>query len=348
MRRAEPHAPRRSPPTEHNGPPMPTEPLHLTARAETFPLADAFVISRGAKTEAHVIVAEVRDGAGHVGRGEAVPYARYGETVAGSLAVLDAYSGPLDRDALLSAMPPGAARNALDCALWDLAAKSSHVSAPALAGCATLAPVETAYTLSLGTPDAMAAKAASVAHLNVLKLKLGGAGDDARMLAVRSARPDARLIADANEAWTGELLPELMAAALQARVALIEQPLPAGGDGALAGIARSVPVCADESAHTAADLPGLRDHYDAINIKLDKSGGLTAALAMREAARALGFQVMIGSMVATSLAAAPALILAQGAEWVDLDGPLLLARDRPHGLVIRDGWIAPPARELWG
>ncbi|MBL8565435.1 MAG: dipeptide epimerase [Hyphomicrobiaceae bacterium] len=327
---------------------MPIEPLHLTARAETFALADAFVISRGAKTEAHVIVAEVRDDAGHVGRGEAVPYARYGETVAGSLAVLDAYSGPLDRDALLTAMPAGAARNALDCALWDVAAKSGAVSAPALAGCASPVPVETAYTLSLGSPEAMAAKARSVAHLGVLKLKLGGAGDAARMLAVRAARPDARLIADANEAWTPELLPELMAAAVHARVALIEQPLPAGADGALAGIARSVPVCADESAHTAADLPGLRDRYDAINIKLDKSGGLTAALAMRDAARALGFQVMIGSMVATSLAAAPALILAQGAEWVDLDGPLLLAGDRPHGLVIRDGWIAPPERELWG
>lgn len=323
-------------------------PRRLSVRAETFPLADAFVISRGAKTEAEVIVAEVSDGAGQTGRGEAVPYARYGETVAAALAALDAYSGPLTRAAVADALPPGAARNALDCALWDLEAKLSGAPAHALAGYASLRPVETAFTLSLGTPQAMAAKAASVPRLGILKLKLGGAGDDARMLAVRAARPDARLLVDANEAWTAELLAPLMAAAAAAGVALIEQPLPAGEDAALAAISRPVPVCADESAHTRAGLAALADRYDAINIKLDKSGGLTEALAMREAARALGFGVMVGSMVATSLAAAPALILAQGAQWVDLDGPLLLARDRPHGLVIRDGWIMPGSADLWG
>ncbi|MFN3867565.1 MAG: N-acetyl-D-Glu racemase DgcA [Hyphomicrobiaceae bacterium] len=327
----------------------PEGPVHLAARAETFELAEAFVISRGAKTQAHVVVAEVTDGAGNRGRGEAVPYARYGETVAAALATLRGYSGPLERNGLRSALPPGAARNALDCALWDLEALQQGISVASLAGCAApLRDVETCYTLSLGTPEAMAAKAASVPHLGILKLKLGGAGDDDRMRAVRGARPDARLIADANEAWTAELLIPLMRAAADAGVALIEQPLPAGDDHALAGMKRLVPVCADESAHTAKDLAALRNRYDAINIKLDKSGGLTEALDMRAEARRLGFAIMVGSMVSSSLAVAPALILAQDAEWVDLDGPLLVAADRPHGLVIRQGWISPPSPALWG
>jgi L-alanine-DL-glutamate epimerase-like enolase superfamily enzyme len=322
--------------------------VKLHAAAETFPLADAFVISRGAKTEARVVVCEVSDAAGHVGRGEAVPYARYGETVEGTLAMLAGYRGPLDRITLLDHMPPGAGRNALDCALIDLAARQRGLRAHELLGCAAPVPVETCYTLSLGTPESMAAKAARVAHLKLLKLKLGGAGDEQRMHAVRAARPDARLVADANEAWSVEMLAPLLAAAAAARIELIEQPLPAGDDAALAEIEHTVRICADESAHISADLAALAGRYDAVNIKLDKAGGLTAALDMQREARRLGLAIMVGSMVATSLATAPALLLASDAEWVDLDGPLLLARDREHGLVIRDGIIAPADARLWG
>mgnify|MGYP000719336553 CR=1 FL=1 len=321
--------------------------LRLEAHAERWPLAEPFVISRGTKTEAHVVVATLARGE-HAGRGEAVPYARYGETVESVLAAI-LRAGPVaDRTELASTLPPGAARNALDCALWDLAAKESGCAASALAGLEALGPVETCFTLSLGSPEDMAAKARSVPHLRLLKLKLGGAGDAARMAAVRAARPDARLVADANEAWTPALLAPLLAAARDCGFELVEQPLPAAADGALAGITRTVPVCADESAHTAGDLDRLAGHYDAVNIKLDKAGGLTEALVLAAAARARGLRIMAGCMVATSLAMAPAMILAQLADWVDLDGPLLLARDRSPAIEIRDGIVSPPSRLLWG
>lgn len=321
---------------------------HLVdASAEAWPLAKPFVIARGAKTEAHVIVAHVAAG-DHSGRGEAVPYARYGETVEDAIKALRGLSGPLTRARLPDLLPAGAARNALDCALWDLEAKQSGKRAFALAGLPVPEAAMTCYTLSLGAPEQMAADAKAVAHLKLLKLKLGGDGDDARMAAVRAARPDARLVADANEAWRPEQLAAFLAAAAAAGVELIEQPLPAGADDALRGITRTVPVCADESAHTSADLAALADRYDAVNIKLDKTGGLTEALAMAKAAKARGFKIMIGSMVATSLAAAPAMLLAGFADWVDLDGPLLLARDREPPLAVDDGWISPPAPELWG
>lgn len=322
--------------------------FRLTCRSERLLLREPFVISRGTKTHAEVIIVEIQDETGHCGRGEAVPYTRYGESVTASLAAIRSYRGPFVRHSLRNALPPGAARNAIDCALFDLEAKTRGVPAHRIAGLDTLSPVETAYTLSLGPPEAMASAAARVPHLKLLKLKLGGEGDAARLLAVRDARPDARLIADANEAWSEDLLQPLMAAALQTNVDLIEQPLPAGDDAALARIERLVPVCADESAHTTQDLHALRDRYDAINVKLDKTGGLTEALDMAAQARHLGFEVMVGSMVASSLAVAPALILAQDARWVDLDGPLLLARDRTHALVIDDGWITPPDPALWG
>lgn len=322
--------------------------IRITCRSERLPLKEPFVISRGSKTHAEVIVVEARDETGHKGCGEAVPYARYGETVEGALALIESYSDALEQQTLRRQLPAGAARNALDCALYDLQAKQQRRPAHLIAGVADLKPVETAYTLSLASPEAMAAAAKRVPHLKLLKLKLGGVGDEDRLAAVRAARPDARLIADANEAWSVDLLVPLMEAAAAVGVDVIEQPLPAGGDGALAAIKRLVPVCADESAHTAGDLAGLKDRYDAVNIKLDKTGGLTEALAMLEAARRLGFDVMVGSMVASSLAAAPALILAQGARWVDLDGPLLLAEDRADGLTIRDGWIEPPSPALWG
>jgi len=319
----------------------------LEATAEGWPLAQPFVIARGAKTQANVVVVRVSDGQ-QTGRGEAVPYARYGETIEAAIAALVGLTQPLDRPHLAELLPAGAARNALDCALWDLEAKRAGTRAWTLAGLGELEPVRTAYTLSLGEPAAMAAAAKAVPHLSLLKLKLGGPGDPERVAAVRAARPDARLIADANEAWTADMLAPFLTAAAAAGVELIEQPLPADADAALEHIARTVPVCADESAHTRRDLDDLAAKYDAVNIKLDKTGGLTEALAMAQAARAAGFKIMVGSMVATSLAVAPALLVAQAADWVDLDGPLLLARDRPHGLIIENGRISPPSPELWG
>lgn len=320
--------------------------LRIEAVAEDWPLARAFVISRGAKTQARVIVAHVNDGT-HTGRGEAVPYARYGESVEDALAQIHGCTA-VDRSTLAATMPPGAARNAIDCALWDLEARRQGVPAHVIAGSGPGSPVETAYTLSLDTPLAMAEQARMAGNLNLLKLKLGAEGDADRMRAVRSARPDARLIVDANEGWARDELQQLMAVAAEIGVELIEQPLPAGADAILASIQRPVPVCADESALTSADIEALTGRYDAVNIKLDKAGGLTAALEMRAAAREHGLRIMVGSMVATSLAVAPALLLAGDADWVDLDGPLLLARDRPDGLVIRDGWISPASPGLWG
>jgi L-alanine-DL-glutamate epimerase-like enolase superfamily enzyme len=322
--------------------------LKVEATIETWPIAGAFVISRGAKREAAVVVAEVSDGT-HTGRGECCPYARYGETVEGVRDAIAAVGTVAGRTELAERLPAGAARNALDCALWDWEAKHAGASAASLAGVPPLRPVTTAYTISLGSPEEMAARAAAAAGaMPLLKLKLGGAGDAERLTRIRAACPDTRLIADANEAWTPDLLPGLMAVAAETRFELIEQPLPAGADAALAGMTRAVPVCADESLHTRAGLGDLAARYDAVNIKLDKAGGLTEALALAAAARAAGLMVMVGCMVATSLAMAPALLLAQTADWVDLDGPLLLARDRHPGLVYDGALVYPPAPELWG
>ncbi|MCB1526177.1 MAG: dipeptide epimerase [Hyphomicrobiaceae bacterium] len=320
----------------------------LKCHRDSFALREPFVISRGTKTHANVVVAELSHKTGCVGRGEAVPYARYGETMQAVCDAICGFSGPFDRQVLRAHMSAGAARNAIDCAIVDLEAKMRGITPSKLLGLSGLEKVETAYTLSLGSPEAMAEAALRVPHLRLLKLKLGGAGDGPRMAAVRAARPDARLVADANEAWTEELLAPLMAAAAQAGVETVEQPLPANADAALSMLVRAVPVCADESAHVSADLAGLVDRYDAVNIKLDKAGGLTEALEMRNEARRLGLKVMIGSMVASSLGMAPALLLAQDADWVDLDSPLLLATDRAHGLRINDGFIEPPSSRLWG
>src|SRR5262245_21195992 len=322
--------------------------LAIEAVVERWPIAGEFVIARGAKREAVVVVAQVGDGQ-VAGRGECVPYARYGETVEGVRAAILAMRGALsDRASLSRQMPAGAARNALDCALWDYEAKRSGTSAAALAGVAALRPLTTAYTVSLDTPEVMAAKAAAAARtMPLLKLKLGGPGDAERLRQVRAACPAARLIVDANEAWTPELLPSLMAVAAETGVELIEQPLPAGADAALAG-PRPVPVCADESSHDRASLEALRGRYDAINIKLDKAGGLTEAVALATQARARGLKVMVGCMVATSLSMAPATLLAQDADWVDLDGPLLLARDRDPALRYEGALVPPPEPRLWG
>ncbi len=325
--------------------------VQLRVAVERWPIAGAFRIARGAKTEAVVIVAELRDGP-YVGRGECVPYARYGETVEGVAerirAMADALAEGLDRPTLQSAMPAGAARNAVDCALWDLEARRTGRSATVLAGLPALHTVETAFTLSLGAPEEMAKAAAAAADRPLLKVKLGGDGDPQRIAAVRIAAPRARLIVDANEAWTPESYAPNMAACRAAGVELIEQPLPAISDALLADLSRSVPICADESFHTADDMPRLAGLFDAVNIKLDKTGGLTGALAANGRARAAGLRVMVGSMVGTSLSMAPAMLIAQQADFVDLDGPLLLTRDRVPGLAYTGSIIAPPSPELWG
>jgi L-alanine-DL-glutamate epimerase-like enolase superfamily enzyme len=296
-------------------------------------------------------VAEVSHG-GHTGRGECVPYPRYGETPEATLAALQAMREPLarglDRTALQAAMPAGAARNALDCALLDLEAKSASQRAWALLGRPAPRPCTTAFTISLGTPEAMAAATAKAAHRPLLKIKLGGDGDGERIVAVRKAAPESELIVDANEAWTEANLEQNLAACDAVGVTLVEQPLPAGKDGALARIRRPLAVCADESVHDRKSLAPLRERYDAVNIKLDKTGGLTEALAMADVAQALGFEIMIGCMVATSLSMAPAMLVTPQARFVDLDGPLLLARDRDHGLRYDDSLVYPPDASLWG
>ncbi|PPD43490.1 MAG: dipeptide epimerase [Methylocystis sp.] len=323
----------------------------MTLAIEAYPIAGRFVISRGAKTEARVVTATLRAGDA-CGRGECVPYARYGESVESVAAAIEAVRGAIeagaDRAALQRLLPAGAARNAVDCAMWDLEAKLSGKRAFAAAGFARLSPLVTAYTLSVGTPEEMRAAAVKAADRPLLKIKLAGEGDEERLAAVRAGAPHARLIVDANEAWREETLVAQLAACARFDVALVEQPLPAGRDEMLASIARPIPICADESAHETASLDALRGRYDAVNIKLDKTGGLTEAMAMAEAARRMGFEIMAGCMVGTSLAMAPASFIGQMATFVDLDGPLLLARDREPGLVYEGSTMMPPPAALWG
>ena len=325
--------------------------MKLEVVEERWPIAGAFRIARGSKTEARVVVAILRQGP-YTGRGEAVPYARYDETVEGVLqdiaALTDDLADGLTREALQSRLPPGAARNALDCALWDLEAKISGQRAWERAGLARLDPVKTAYTLSLDTPAAMAEAARAASGRPLLKLKIGAPDDLDKVAAVRGAAPRTRLIVDANEALDIDTLNRLAPDFARLDVKMIEQPLPAGNDAALIEYRGVVPLCADESLHSRAELDACARLYHAVNIKLDKSGGLTEALALREAARARGLMIMAGCMVATSLAMAPALLIAQGAEVVDLDGPLLLAKDREPGLSILGSMIAPPPADLWG
>jgi L-alanine-DL-glutamate epimerase-like enolase superfamily enzyme len=328
-----------------------TLPLSLTLAVERWPIRGSFTISRGSKSEAVVVVAELGDGKAR-GRGECVPYARYGESIESVSAAIEAMraqlAAGLTRGALQQAMPPGAARNALDCAFWDLEAKRSGRSVHELAGLAVPHPVTTAFTISLGPPAEMAKAAESAAARALLKVKLGAEGDAARIAAVRAAAPRAALIVDANEGWSEDNLQANLAACAQAGVTLVEQPLPAGRDRALADFKHPLALCADESVHGLSSLPALAGKYDAINIKLDKAGGLTEALAMVQEAERLGFTIMAGCMVATSLAMAPAILVAQKARTVDLDGPLLLATDRAHGLIYRDSLVFPPTPALWG
>ncbi|RWB67536.1 MAG: dipeptide epimerase [Mesorhizobium sp.] len=323
----------------------------ISVEMERFPIAGTFTISRGSKTEAEVITVTIADG-GRSGRGECVPYKRYGETMEGVSASIEAMrdqiAGGIDRTALLAAMPAGAARNAIDCALWDLEAKLTGTPVAAAIGAVSAKPLETAYTLSLAEPEAMAAQARANAARPLLKVKIGGDNDIARIRAVTEAAPESRIILDANEGWTDQNVEANLAFAAQHGIALVEQPLPAGKDDILGRIAHPVPICADESVHAAKDLDALLGLYDAVNIKLDKSGGLTEALRLRDRARDLGFGIMVGCMVGTSLAMAPAVLLAQDADFVDLDGPLLLARDREPGLLYQGSLVSPPNRELWG
>jgi len=326
-------------------------PPTLRVATERWPITGAFTISRGSKTEAEVVVADVSDGI-YRGRGECVPYGRYNETAKVVTATIAALAPQvargLDRAELQDLLPAGAARNALDCALWDLAAKRAGRPVHTLAGVAAPVARVTAYTISLASPNVMADVAARAAGRPLLKLKVGQPGDPERIRAVRAAAPGAELIVDANEGWTAANLAENLAACAAAGVTLVEQPLPAADDAALAGFTHPIPVCADESVHDRGSLARLAGKYDAINIKLDKTGGLTEALALVEAAERAGLMLMVGCMISTSLAIAPALLVASRARVVDLDGALLLARDRPHALRYDESRVHPASPELWG
>ncbi|WP_327752936.1 N-acetyl-D-Glu racemase DgcA [Sphingobium sp. SJ10-10] len=318
----------------------------ISATVDRWPVAGAFIISRGAKTSVDVVVCTVGDGA-HVGRGEGTAIYYEGETAEGCAAAINAYAGPLEREALLEAMPRGAARNALDCALWDLEAKRAGVPVWKLAGLEEPKPLPTAFTISLGEPEKMEADArvAAARGFGLLKCKLTGEGDRARIAAVRAGAPDVRLIVDANESWHDlDIVAEAQGLA-ELGVEMVEQPIFHGREERLSGIRSPLPLCADESCHTRADLDRLGD-FDAVNIKLDKAGGLTEALALSREARVRGFRVMVGCMLGTSLGIAPAALVAQGADWIDLDGALLLAKDREGALTLHDGLLHPGS--LWG
>ncbi len=321
--------------------------MQIEVTRDTFRLAQVFTISRGSRTEAQVLTVRLSDG-GVSGWGECVPYARYDETLESVGAQIAGLPEAFGRADLPDLLPAGAARNAVDCALWDLEAKRSGKRAWELAGLAAPGPEITAYTLSLASPEEMRTEAAKNAHRPLLKIKLGTPDDMPRLEAVRAGAPEARIIVDANEGWSAEVYADLAPHLLRLGVALVEQPLPAGEDEALRGIERPVPVCADESCHDRASLPQLKGKYDVVNIKLDKTGGLTEALALRSAALAEGYAVMVGCMVGSSLAMAPATLVAQGALITDLDGPLLLAEDREHALTFDGAGVHPPAAELWG
>ena len=323
----------------------------LRVHAESWPIRGGFSISRGRKTSAEVVLVELRDGE-FTGRGECVPYARYGESLDSVIEQVESLRPALrqgmDRGQLQGRLPPGAARNALDCAFWDLEAKRSGCRVGDLLGLSPARPLITAYTLSLDSAEAMHRAAIENADRPLLKLKLGGEGDIERVRAVRKGAPKARLIVDANEGWDTDRYRQLVPELVRLDVEMIEQPLPADTDDGLRSLARPIPVCADESCHTVASLTRIADRYDMINIKLDKAGGLTEALELRTAAETEGLGIMVGCMLATSLAMAPAVLLAQGVAIVDLDGPLLLEHDRRPGLRFDRDRVHPPSRKLWG
>ncbi|MEL6748155.1 MAG: N-acetyl-D-Glu racemase DgcA [Pseudomonadota bacterium] len=328
-------------------------PCALAVEAQSWPIEGTFVISRGARREAKVLVVELTAGTVR-GRGECVPYPRYGESLESVTAQIETLRPKLEagltRLELRSALAPGAARNAVDCALWDLQAKTAGTKLVDVFWQGKLADggLTTAYTISLGEPEEMAERAAWAKDFPLLKLKLGGDGDAERMAAVRAARPDARISVDANEAWRPDAFDALMAAAVAAGIELVEQPLPAGDDAALETAGRPVTICADEAMHTADDIDVLANRYGAVNVKLDKTGGLTGAIDALLAADEAGMQTMVGCMVGTSLAMAPAALLAPFCHWVDLDGPLLLANDRSAAINYDGALMSAPRPELWG
>ena len=321
--------------------------MQINVTRDVFQLAQVFTISRGSRTEAAVLTVTLSDG-DYVGRGECVPYARYGETLETVSREILCLPSVFDRAKLYDLLPAGAARNAVDCALWDLEAKRAGRRVWDLAGLAVPKPEITAYTLSLDTSAAMQTQAARHAFRPLLKIKLGTPDDMPRLEAVRAGAPDARIIVDANEGWSAEIYADLAPHLVRLGVQLVEQPLPAGEDDALIGMDRPVPVCADESCHDHTSLAGLKGKYDVVNIKLDKTGGMTEALALKQAALAESYGVMVGCMVGSSLAMAPAVLVAQGAAVVDLDGPLLLAEDRDNALTYDENGVHPPDAALWG
>ena len=319
--------------------------MEISVTRDVFQLAQVFTISRGSRTQAEVLTVSLSQDGVH-GVGECVPYARYGETLDSVTAQIEDFHGTWAD--LPDALPAGAARNALDCAFWDHAAKSAGVRVWDLLNLPKPEPEITAYTLSLDTPAAMEQQAMQNAHRPMLKIKLGTPDDMARLEAVRRGAPEVPIIVDANEGWTAEVYADLAPHLIRLGVLMVEQPLPAGQDDMLGEIARPLPVCADESCHDRASLPGLQGKYDMVNIKLDKTGGLTEALALKQQAQADGYGIMVGCMVGSSLAMAPATILAQGVAFTDLDGPLLLAEDREEPLKFDQHGVHPPAAALWG
>lgn len=335
---------------------MPTSFLSIEAKEEIWPLKRPFRISRGSRTEARVVIVAVSDGK-QIGRGEGIALARYNQNTASALAQIESIGDEknLDRQTLQDRLPPGAARNALDCAFWDLEAKTSGKRVWELANIPIVPEVETSFTISLDTPEKMSAAASAAAFAQrfgvptILKLKLSGDDLDlSRVQVVRETAPAARLLIDANESWSPLHYREIVPTLKELRVELIEQPFPAHADEVLETLDHPIPVCADESCHTTADLPRLTNRYEVINVKLDKTGGLTEALRLCSRARETDFKLLIGCMVCTSLAIAPARLPASTAQWVDLDGPLLLAHDRGHPVPYANGKIGIPPRELWG
>ena len=321
--------------------------MKISVTRDVFRLAQVFTISRGSRTEAQVLTVRISEG-GVTGWGECVPYARYEETLDSVTAQIESLPSVVTRPALYDLLPAGAARNAVDCALWDLEAKRAGKRVWDLAGLPAPAPEITAYTLSLDAPERMREQAAKNAHRPLLKIKLGTPDDMPRLEAVRAGAPDAKIIVDANEGWSAEVYADLAPHLVRLGVALVEQPVPAAADDALVGMARPVPVCADESCHDRASLPHLKGKYDVVNIKLDKTGGLTEALELKRAALAEGYDIMVGCMIGSSLAMAPAVLVAQAAMVTDLDGPLLLAEDRDNALTFDEAGVHPPEAALWG
>lgn len=323
----------------------------LNIRHQAFPLRSPFRISRGVKVAADVVIVELEQ-EGCVGRGESVPYGRYNESVASVMREIEmlrtALCSGMGRDELLARLHAGAARNALDAALWDLESRLSHVPVWKQLARPPHAPLVSALTIGIDTPQEMGNAASRIADARLIKIKVGADDPVGRIEAVRRAAPAAKLIVDANEGWTIDILREVRPALERAAVSLLEQPLPADADDALLGFSSLIPICADESCHTTADLPSLRDRYQAVNIKLDKTGGLTEAWRLLHDARARGFGIMVGCMVCSSLAIAPALELAREADFIDLDGPLWLQSDHPGGVTLRDGLLMPPSPGFWG